>query len=45
MKAKKNKKKINIGLKNIQSLVSKNLDINKINPVNFIENTKNKLGN
>ena len=45
MSTKKNKKKIDIGLKKIQSLVKKNLDINKINPANFIENTKSKLGN
>ena len=45
MKTKKNKKKASVGLKNIQSLVPKNLDINKVNPLNFIENTKKKLGN
>ena len=40
------KKKI-IDLKNIQSLVPKNLKLNKfkVNPVNVIEGTKNKIGN
>ena len=41
------KRKRNIGLKNIQSLLPKklNLDKFKVNPVGVIEDTKNKIGN
>ena len=42
---KKIKKKRNIGLRNVQSIVPKNIDLTKINPFNFVENTKNKLEN
>ena len=47
MSQKKLIKKRNIGLKNIQSLVQKNLKLNKLklNPVNVIEDTKIKIGN
>ena len=40
------RKKIS-SLKNIQSLVPKNLSLEKlkVNPVNVIEKTKNKIGN
>ena len=43
-RAKKNKK---IDFKNIQSLVPKNLNLNKlkVNPLNVIEDTKSKIGN
>ena len=36
-----------MGLKNIQSLVPKNLNLKKfkVNPVDVIEDTKNKIGN
>ena len=46
MSPKKNNKK-NKALKNIHSLLPKNLGLNKIkiNPVNVIEDTKNKIGN
>ena len=42
----KNKKK-NIGFNKIHSLVPKNLNLSKfkVNPVNVIEDTKNKIGN
>ena len=41
------KRKKNLGLKNIQSLVPKNLNLNKlkVNPLNVIEDTKSKIGN
>ena len=47
MSLKKSKKKNNKGLKNIQSLIPKkiNLDKIKVNPLSVIEETKNKLGN
>ena len=40
-------KKKNPGLKKIQTLVSKNLNLRKfkVNPTNVIEDTKNKIGN
>ena len=40
-------KKKNTGLKKIQSLVPKNLNLRKfkVNPTNVIEETKNKIGN
>ena len=46
MSPKKNNKK-NKALKNIHSLLPKNLGLNKIkiNPVNVIEDTKNKIDN
>ena len=47
MNAKKVKRKKISSLKNINSLVSKNLNLNKlkVNPVSVIEDTKNKIGN
>ena len=47
MGLKKSDKKKTKAYKNIQSLVTKNLNLDKIkvNPVNVIENTKNKIGN
>ena len=45
MSPKKIKKKRDIGLKNIRSIVPKDFDLTKINPFNFVENTKNKLEN
>ena len=45
MSTKKIKKKRTIGLKNVKSIVPKNIDLTKINPFNFVENTKNKLEN
>ena len=43
----KRAKKKSVSLKNIQSLVPKNLNLNKlkVNPLNVIENTKSKIGN
>ena len=44
-----NKKKIdkNFGLKNIQNLVNKKIKLDKlkINPIDVVEETKNKIGN
>ena len=42
----KRAKKKSVSLKNIQSLVPKNLNLNKlkVNPLNVIENTKSKIG-
>ena len=47
MSPKKKSSKKNLGLRNIQSLVPKNLKLDKlkINPIGVIEDTKNKLGN
>ena len=47
MSLKKSDKKKTKGFKNIQSLVTKNLNLYKIkvNPANDIEDTKNKIGN
>ena len=47
MGLKKSDKKKTKAFKNIQSLVTKNLNLNKIkvNPVDVIEDTKNKIGN
>ena len=45
MSPKKIKKKRNSGLKNAKSIIPKNIDLTKINPFNFVENTKNKLEN
>ena len=47
MSPKKITKKKNMGFKNIQSLVPKELKLNKlkVNPLNVIEGTKNKIGN
>ena len=47
MSSKIRAKKKNTGLKNIQSLIPKNLNLHKIkmNPLDVIENTKNKIGN
>ena len=47
MRSKKNYKNKSISIKNIQSLVSKDINLKKlkVNPVNVIENTKNKIGN
>ena len=40
-------KKKNTGLKKLQTLVPKNLNLRKfkVNPTNVIEDTKNKIGN
>ena len=43
MRPKKNSIKKSMGLENIKSIVSKNLP--KIEPVKFIDNTKNKIEN
>ena len=45
MSPKKIKKKRNIGLRSNQSIFPKNINLTKINPFNFVENTKNKLEN
>ncbi len=45
MSPKKIKKKRKIGLKNVKSTIPINIDLTKINPFNFVENTKNKLEN
>ena len=37
--------KKNLNLKSIQSLVPKDLNLNKFNPTNVIEGTKNKIEN
>ena len=41
---KKTISKKNLSLKSIQSLVPKDLNLNKFNPTNVIEGTKNKIG-
>ena len=47
MSPKKIDKKKNTNLKSIQSLVTKNLNLNKfkVSPANVIEDTKKKIGN
>ena len=47
MSPKKIEKKKILSLKNFQSIVTKNLTLNKfkVNPTNVIEGTKNKIGN
>ncbi len=47
MSPKKKSSKKNLGLKNIQLLVPKNLKLDKlkINPIEVIEDTKSKIGN
>ncbi len=44
MRIKKKNKKKNVDLENIQSLLTKNLDIDKLNPVKILQNTKKKFG-
>ena len=47
MSSKKIERKKKQNLKNLQSLFSKNLKLNKlkVDPTSVIENTKNKIGN
>ena len=47
MSLKKNESKKITGLKNLKSLVPKNLNLKKfkVSPTNVIEDTKNKIGN
>ena len=47
MNTKRNERKKSSNLKNINALVPKNINLNKfkINPVDVLEGTKNKIGN
>ena len=45
MSPKKISRKKTINLENIQSLMKKNISIEKINPAKIIQNTKKKIGN
>ena len=47
MSSKKKPRKSSVGLKNIKSLVPKNINLKKfkVNPIDVIEDTKNKIGN